>query len=166
MTTNEYDQRRKLVELADEEARAKLMWLRSYMEVGRFSTAYMREANILMDALEKARRQLKSEEAYDAVLRTLTEGTNEAAKVRLDSVMPDPLTGADLADQRKAFVWMAEKEGMDVTKGGSGNFFDRKTQKAWIGFQAGYRMAMQFRNTEAREKQPPCNAVDRKKFFA
>jgi len=163
---SDYDERVKLVELASESDRAKLVWLREYMLMGRWSTAYMREANILLDTVEMAHQQLDRDVHPATVIKGLRDGLNKAATVRLEATKPDPLKEEDLKDQRKTFLWMAERDGMDTTTTGSGSFFDRKTQAAWVGFQSGYKLAMQNRNLEARVNGVQPTKPDRKKFLS
>jgi len=166
---SDHDERIKLIELASESDRSRLVWLKECMIIGRWSTAYMREANILLDTVEMARQQLDNDVHPATVIKGLRDGLNKAATVRLDAAKPDPLKEEDLKDQRRTFLWMAERDGMDTTATASGSFFDRKTQAAWVGFQSGYKLAMQSRNLEARMNvgfnvQPA--KPDRKKFLS
>lgn len=118
-----------LDDLVAEASRAQVSWFRQYMDMGRFSTCYMREANTLMDAAEMAIAMLA--EGSDAKVR-LRDAVRAAQKIRLNSVQPQPAP----VETRRAFVWMAEQEGLSVvTK--DGGFASAHTQALWLAFQKG-----------------------------
>ena len=130
-------------ELAAEAVRVQMVWFQEYMKMGRFSTAYMREANTLLDAAEIAIVMLAEGSDLNAKTK-LREAVRAAQKIRLDSVQPVPAP----LETRKAFLWVAEQEGLSVTEV-NGSFVSQTTQALWLAFQKGAVWA------QKRMDQPP-----------
>lgn len=136
MAEFDHSERIKFIEMADEADRAKLVWMREYMRVGAFSTAYMREANVLMDGLVRAQRQVDNGAPATTILNDMKAVFDKAHAIKMAAVAPEPLP----ADPRKAFLWMCEMEGRDVTVLATGMFFDRKVQRDYQMFMAGHKV--------------------------
>jgi hypothetical protein len=140
-------------DLLTESERSKQLWFREYMGMGRFSTGYMREANILADAAQHALKLLSEINGVSEVRNVLKEGTRTASAIRLESVQPQTAP----KEVRKAFLWIAEKEGMNTGASSEGLFHSPNTQRAWDMFQRGATWA------EKRMAQPEVEAEQPKK---
>lgn len=142
-----------LDDLVAEASRAQVSWFRQYMDMGRFSTCYMREANTLMDAAEHAVQVLRTTDRDELSVIELEElldkAIKAAQKIRLNSVQPQPAP----VETRRAFVWMAEQEGLSViTK--DGGFASAHTQALWLAFQKGAIYAEKRMDQPAVIEQP------------
>jgi hypothetical protein len=101
-----------MTDLVNESERAKQLWFREYMNMGRFSTCYMRESNILMDAAHRAVTMLADGSDLNAKV-TLKDAISKANSLRLESVQPQPAPNSE------------------------GVFTSARTQQAWDMFQRG-----------------------------
>jgi hypothetical protein len=145
-----------MTDLVNESERAKQLWFREYMNMGRFSTCYMRESNILMDAAHHTLNLLADGSMAPAKL-ALKDAISKANALRLESVQPTPAP----KDVRKAFLWIAEKEGMSLLANSEGVFTSARTQQAWDMFQRGAVWA------EKRMQQPePVEQPAKKRWLA